>query len=70
MQTLKWIILNCKSAWALEEHPDRDSPEYDGRMYNIRSVKLDALRSIQGEVGDYDDPEASHEDGSNMDVDG
>ena len=39
-------------------------------MYNIRSVKLDALRSIQGGVGDYDDPEASHEDGSNMGVDG
>jgi hypothetical protein len=39
-------------------------------MCNVRSVKLDVLRSIQGEVGDYDDPEASHEDGSNMDVDG
>ena len=49
-----------------EQHPDRDSPEYDGKMCDVQSVKLDVLRSIQENVRDDDDPEASHEDGSGI----
>jgi len=29
-----------------EQHPDRDSPEYDGRKHDVQSIKLDFLRSI------------------------
>jgi len=60
-----------------EQHPDCDSPEYDGRKHNVRSVKLNFLRSItplaprhpdnnEGRVGDDDDPEASNEDSSDI----
>ena len=63
-----------------EQHPDRDSPEYDGREHDVHSVKLDFLRSITplapGHLdsnedpsrvgdGDNDDAEAaSNQDGS------
>jgi hypothetical protein len=63
-----------------EQHPGRDSPEYDGREHNVQSVKLDFLRSITplapGHLdsnedpsrvlgdGDNDDAEASNQDGS------
>ena len=53
-----------------EQHPDRDSPEYDGQMCNAGSVNLDVLRLIQEEVRDDDDPEAGHEDDSSICVDG
>ena len=28
------------------QHPDRDSPGYDGREHNVQDIKLDFLRSI------------------------
>jgi len=63
-----------------EQHPDRDSPEYDGRKHDVRNVKLDVLRLIPGkgfsprhpdnEDRDDDDPEASNNDAPEMDVGG
>ena len=65
-----------------EQHPDRDSPKYDGRKHDVRSVKLDVLRSTlpansprypdnnEDRVDDDDDaPEASDDDEYGMDVD-
>jgi len=55
-----------------EQHPDRDSPEYDGRKHNVQSVKLDLLRSITPVVprhpnnNEDDDLEASNEDSSDI----
>ena len=60
-----------------EQHPDRDSPEYDGREHNVLSAKLDFLRSItplpprhpdnnEDRVDDDIDPEATNPDGSDI----
>jgi len=66
-----------------EQLPGRNSPEYDGKMHDVRSIKLGVLRSIpekdfsprhpdtnEDRVDDDDDLEASNEDASQMDVDG
>jgi len=56
-----------------EQHPDRDSPDYDGRNHDVQSVKLDFLRSItplsplhpdnnELRVGNDDKSGASNED--------
>jgi hypothetical protein len=45
-----------------EQNPDRDLPEYDGRKWDVESIKLDFLRSLTPLVDDDDDPEASNED--------
>ena len=65
-----------------EQHPDRDTPTYDGRKHDVRSVKLDELRLVfpaansprhpddnEDRVDDDDVPEASDDDESGMDVD-
>ena len=59
------------------QHPDRDSPEYDGRVHDVQSAKLDFLRSItplaprhphnnEDRVDDDGDPEATNQDGSDI----
>ena len=66
-----------------EQHPDRDLPEYNGEERNVRSVKLDVLRSIslakalsprrpdnnEDQVDDDDDSLLSKEGNSEIDVD-
>ena len=64
-----------------EEHPDRDSPEYDGTEHDVESIKLDVLRLIfpansprrpdsDEDRADNDDaPEARDDDESGMDSD-
>jgi hypothetical protein len=63
-----------------DQHSARDLSEYDGGQLNVRSVKLDFLRSItpllprhtgnnEDRVDDDDGPEASNEDGHKVGVD-
>ena len=63
-----------------DQHPYRNLPDYNGAENNVRSIKLDVLRSTfpeklrhpdsnEDRVDDDNDPEASDEGVSEMDVD-
>ena len=60
-----------------QQNPDRDLPGYDGRLHNVRSLKLKFLQSItplppqrpdnnEVQVGDGDNSRASNTDGSEI----
>ena len=49
-----------------QQHPDRDSPQYDGSLHNVQSVKLNFLQSIialSPRADDGDGSGASSENG-------
>ena len=45
-----------------DQHPDRDLPEYDGRKWDVESIKLGFLWSLTPSVDDDDDRELDNDD--------